>query len=78
VVDRLRAAAGAAIVSASLPDLRVSFSAGLAPVDAVDAIENALEQADRALYRAKAEGRDRVCADAAEIGAASSATITRA
>jgi hypothetical protein len=27
-----------------------------------------------ALYRAKAEGRDRVCADAAEIGATGSAT----
>jgi diguanylate cyclase (GGDEF)-like protein len=61
VVDRLRAAAGAAMVSASLPELRVTISAGLAPVDAVDAIETALEHADRALYRAKAEGRDRVC-----------------
>ena len=73
VVDRLRAAAGSAMVSASLPELRVSFSAGLAAVDAVDAIENALELADRALYRAKAEGRNRVCADAADGSAASSA-----
>jgi diguanylate cyclase (GGDEF)-like protein len=73
VVDRLRAAAAAAMVSASLPELRVTISAGLAPVDAVDAVETALEQADRALYRAKAEGRNRVCTDAAEIGATSSA-----
>ena len=61
VVDRLRAAAGAAMVSASLPELRVSISAGLAPVDSVDAIEAALEHADRALYRAKAAGRNRIC-----------------
>jgi len=61
VVDRLRAATAAAMVSASLPELRITFSAGLAVVDSADAIETALEQADRALYRAKAEGRDRVC-----------------
>lgn len=77
VVDRLRAAAGAAMVSASLPELRVSFSAGLAPVDAVDSIEAALELADRALYRAKAEGRDRVCVDAGTT-AADTGVISRA
>ena len=47
-----------------MPALGVTFSAGLAAVHPVDAIEAALEHADRAPYRAKDAGRDRFCAAA--------------
>lgn len=47
------------------PELQVRFSAGIAE-DCRGNLTGLLERADRALYRAKAEGRDRwVCADRA-------------
>ena len=52
------------MLSDSMPALRIPFSAGLAAVDPMDAIEPALEHAGRAPYRAKAAGRDRFCAAA--------------
>lgn len=47
---------------AGVPGLRVSFSAGLVELDADDRTPKLLYQrADRALYRAKSEGRARTC-----------------
>jgi PleD family two-component response regulator len=45
------------------PELRVTVSAGVAPMlraGKAPMLEHALRAADRALYRAKREGRDRV------------------
>jgi len=42
------------------PGLQVSFSAGVCPHRPGTSLTNTLEQADRALYDAKAAGRDRV------------------
>ena len=48
--------------AATLPaGLRVTFSAGVAALDADDSIEHSITQADTALYAAKAAGRHRVC-----------------
>jgi PleD family two-component response regulator len=48
-----------AAVDAQGQTLGFSFSAGLTLVRDGEAAELALERADQALYRAKAEGRDR-------------------
>ena len=56
-------------------DARLTISAGVAtcPRDATS-IEDLLEMADRALYRAKEEGRDRVCQYEAQAGRRSTVT----
>jgi diguanylate cyclase (GGDEF)-like protein len=54
----------------------VSFSAGVAESRPGDPIETTIERADRAMYRAKREGRDRVCrADGAVPGSAGAAAV---
>ena len=61
LVDRIREAAGrAAFATAAGKPLRISFSAGVAELTAAAAPTQTLEFADGALYRAKAEGRNRV------------------
>lgn len=45
-------------VSEQVPQLRVSFSAGIATYQVDETIESALNRADQALYEAKAKGRN--------------------
>lgn len=48
--------------AATMPaGLRVTFSAGVAPLAVDDSLEHSITQADMALYAAKAAGRHRVC-----------------
>lgn len=71
LVDRIREAAGrAAFATAAGKPLRISFSAGVAELAAAAAPTQTLEFADGALYRAKADGRNRVylAAPAAQSG----------
>jgi diguanylate cyclase (GGDEF)-like protein len=42
-----------------LPDLRPTFSAGVARLNSQEPLDHGIERADRALYKAKAEGRNR-------------------
>jgi len=58
-LNRLREALRHTVVSSTAPELRVTFSAGVVARQEGEALEQALERADQALYRAKAEGRDR-------------------
>ncbi len=58
-LERLRATLANSSVSANVPQLRVKFSSGIAVHESVAALNHTLERADRALYRAKSEGRDR-------------------
>lgn len=58
-MTRLRGQLQSAQMSRSVPDLRVRFSCGVATWSAQDTIEQVLERADQALYRAKSKGRDR-------------------
>lgn len=69
VAERLRQQSTATAVSASEPDLRVSVSIGVASLTPVEADWQALLiRADRALYQAKSEGRNRVVAGVADAG----------
>ncbi len=58
-LERLREAVAAARPCASEPDLRVTFSAGLAIHAPGESIERMIERADEALYEAKRQGRNR-------------------
>ena len=48
------------LVGLDIPDL--SLSAGMTLLRAGDELDNALQRADQALYRAKRDGRNRCCA----------------
>lgn len=53
---------------ANLPPLRVTVSAGLTLLDPGLSVEDSINRADRALYAAKAAGRNRVLAWTPEMG----------
>ena len=60
VFERPRAGLRAAIVPGMPLDARLSFSMGAASLETGATIEQAIHRADEALYRAKANGRDRL------------------
>ena len=71
-VDRARELLAASPLLPHMPDLKVTFSAGLTGYDDVEELSACIERADRALYRAKSEGRDRTVIDDApppQVGA---------
>jgi diguanylate cyclase (GGDEF)-like protein len=61
VCERLRAAVAARVFDHLQPGLRVTVSIGVASHDGLPHPDRLFSRADAALYRAKAEGRDRVC-----------------
>ena len=63
-LNRLREHVATQRVSESAPQLQITFSAGLAAHGRTEPITSALERADKALYAAKAAGRNR-CMEAA-------------
>jgi diguanylate cyclase (GGDEF)-like protein len=63
VLERLRSAVAGGGFEGIAADLKLSFSAGLVEVHEGEAQDAAIDRADRALYRAKQGGRDRVEAD---------------
>ena len=62
VAERVRAEVAARAFEGLAPDVRVTLSAGVAVDTGHGSAEDLLRAADAALYRAKDEGRDRVCA----------------
>ena len=68
VFERLRAGLRAAAVPGMPPEARLSFSMGAASLEAGATIEQAIHRADEALYRAKANGRDRLTVASPEPG----------
>jgi diguanylate cyclase (GGDEF)-like protein len=59
VLERIRLALRSTGVSRSLPELKVTFSAGVAACQSGDSLPVSIDRADRALYLAKASGRNR-------------------
>jgi diguanylate cyclase (GGDEF)-like protein len=59
VIDRMRLMLDHTTMCANLPDLRVTFSAGLTTYQVDEPIVATIERADLALYQAKASGRNR-------------------
>ncbi len=57
-LGRLRSALADAIVCDSTPQLRIQFSAGITEYRPAETIEQTIERADNALYKAKASGRN--------------------
>ncbi len=66
VVERLRAALVDRAVAASVPALRVSFSSGVAAFGPNEPAHAVIDRADRALYAAKAAGRNCCCMECLE------------
>jgi len=58
-LDRVREMLADARLSNDVPDLRATFSAGLTAYDSGEPLDVCIERADRALYEAKAAGRNR-------------------
>lgn len=61
-IERLRDALTHLQISATVPDLRVSFSAGITTYRPGETMDAAIERADRGLYQAKAAGRNQCVA----------------
>jgi len=59
VIERIRLMLSNTVVSAALPELRVTFSAGLTTYQVDESIVATIARADQALYQAKATGRNR-------------------
>ncbi len=60
LLERVRSDVAALCVESALGPIGITVSAGLAAGHAGQTLEQVLEQADEALYQAKAQGRDRV------------------
>lgn len=58
-LDRVRELLTDARLSNEVPELRATFSAGLTAYDSGEPLDVCIERADRALYEAKANGRNR-------------------
>jgi len=64
-LERVRDMVAGAPMSASVPELRATFSAGLTAYDCTEPLDACIERADRALYAAKAAGRNRMAVEQA-------------
>ena len=60
VLERMRLRVHESVLHGNEPATPVTFSAGLAESPAGESIDAAIERADKAMYRAKREGRDRI------------------
>jgi len=61
-LERLREVINAAPMSDTVPALRVTFSSGLTEQRYEETLDQTIERADQALYRAKRGGRNRTMA----------------
>jgi diguanylate cyclase (GGDEF)-like protein len=57
-LERARTMLADATLVPSLPDVKPTFSAGLTAYDELEPLDVCIERADRALYKAKATGRN--------------------
>lgn len=57
-LERIREAVTGTTISPSVPELKLTFSAGLTPYVDDEPLDQCVDRADRALYAAKAGGRN--------------------
>ena len=62
-MERARAVLAEAVLLPTDPQLKVTFSAGLTAYDEGEGLDACIERADKALYRAKRDGRNRTVID---------------
>ncbi len=67
-LERLRRSLLLQTMSSKAPDLRATFSAGIAVYHQGETMDQVLDRADRALYQAKGQGRSRTILSADDIG----------
>ncbi|MDR9440384.1 MAG: PAS domain-containing protein [Halomonas sp.] len=68
VAERFRRAIAALQVASGDASIRLTISLGVVALRVQDSPDSAVERADKALYRAKERGRDRVCHEGEEMG----------
>ncbi len=61
-IDRIAARIASMRVDQVDPELKITFSAGVASSLPLERFDEAIQRADEAMYRAKASGRNRVLA----------------
>jgi diguanylate cyclase (GGDEF)-like protein len=61
LAERVRTTLAAAPVAAHTQPVRLTISIGVATAGRAETLARVLERADRALYRAKSDGRNRIC-----------------
>ena len=66
-LERLRRSLLLQTMSSKAPDLRATFSAGIAVYHQGETMDQVLDRADRALYQAKEQGRSRTILSADDI-----------
>lgn len=76
VAERVRRAVQEARIAVDGTPIRVTVSIGVATHGSVEGVDTTMSRADSALYRAKAEGRNRVVADTCDADADAAATAT--
>ena len=69
LAERFRQAIAAMQVVSGDSRISLTISLGVAALRVEDSSDSAMERVDKALYRAKAQGRDRVCGRSEETGA---------
>jgi diguanylate cyclase len=67
-VDRLHGVVARRVLDPTLPDLRVSFSAGVSECGVGEVVQDAIGRADHALYQAKDAGRGRTVVHGRDAG----------
>ncbi len=72
-LERVRDIVNAAVLAPSIPTLRPTFSAGLTRFHHTERLDVCIERADRALYEAKAQGRNRTAVHPHPLDAAAAA-----
>ncbi|MBI3444692.1 MAG: GGDEF domain-containing protein [Magnetospirillum sp.] len=75
VAERLRATLATTVISAGGHEIRATLSLGVADFSTENRLEHVMSVADALLYRAKAEGRDRVIPSPIRTGASEFAAL---
>ena len=78
IADQARACIGSSEIWTRMGGISVTISGGVTNYDPEQAMDDAYMRCDRALYRAKSEGRNRICeGDSGVVGSGTPAAVKR-